>query len=60
MLRMGKANDPGANCSISGQYLTRDLERAASLRGYLKAFRTGQGPEFTGNVINQPTIKTSN
>ncbi|SFF61673.1 Integrase core domain-containing protein [Fontimonas thermophila] len=33
---------------IGGQYVTRILDRAAFFRGYPKAIRTDQGPEFTG------------
>jgi hypothetical protein len=32
---------------ISGQYVTRVLDRAARFRGYPKAVRTDNGPEFT-------------
>ncbi|WP_326972902.1 DDE-type integrase/transposase/recombinase [Burkholderia mallei] len=32
---------------ISGLYVARALDRAARFRGYPKAVRTDQGPEFT-------------
>ena len=38
---------------ISGQYVTRVLDQAARFRGYPKAIRTDQGPEFTGKVLDQ-------
>lgn len=38
---------------ISGQYVTRILDRAARFRGYPKAIRTDQGPEFTGRALDQ-------
>lgn len=36
---------------ISGQYVTRVLERAALFRGYPKAVRTDNGPEFTSRAF---------
>ena len=36
---------------ISGQYVTRVLDRAALFRGYPKAVRTDNGPEFTSRVF---------
>ena len=41
----------GANFGISGQYVTRLLDQAALLRGYPKAVRTDNGPEFTSRVF---------
>ena len=38
---------------ISGHYVTRVLDQAARFRGYPKAIRTDQGPEFTGNALDQ-------
>ena len=37
--------------SISGQYVTRVLDRAALFRGYPKAVRTDNGPEFTSRAF---------
>jgi len=36
---------------ISGQYVTRILDRAAIFRGYPKAVRTDNGPEFTSRAF---------
>ena len=36
---------------ISGQYVTRLLEEAAHFRGYPKAVRTDNGPEFTSRAF---------
>ncbi|WP_373271099.1 IS3 family transposase [Hydrogenophaga sp. IBVHS1] len=36
---------------ISGQYVTRVLDRAALFRGYPKAVRTDNGPEFTSRAF---------
>jgi putative transposase len=38
---------------ISGQYVVRVLEQAAAIRGYPRAIRTDQGPEFTSRVFDQ-------
>jgi putative transposase len=38
---------------MCGLYVARVLERAARFRGYPKALRTDQGPEFTGRALNQ-------
>lgn len=38
---------------ISGHYVARVLDRAARFRGYPKAIRTDQGPEFTGKALDQ-------
>ncbi|AHB77063.1 transposase [Pandoraea pnomenusa] len=38
---------------ISGLYVARALERAARFRGYPKAVRTDQGPEFTSRALDQ-------
>lgn len=42
-----------ADYGISGQYVVRVLDRAALFRGYPKAIRTDQGPEFTSRVFDQ-------
>jgi putative transposase len=36
---------------ISGQYVTRVLDRAALFRGYPRAVRTDNGPEFTSRIF---------
>jgi putative transposase len=41
----------GVDHGIGGQYVTRLLERAALSRGYPKAIRTDQGPEFTSRAF---------
>ncbi|WP_144408683.1 IS3-like element IS407 family transposase [Burkholderia mallei] len=38
---------------ISGLYVARALDRAARFRGYPKAVRTVQGPEFTSRALDQ-------
>ena len=38
---------------ISGQYVTRALDRACRYRGLPRAIRTDQGPEFTGKALDQ-------
>ncbi|ERX40425.1 hypothetical protein Q010_01172 [Pseudomonas aeruginosa 19660] len=38
---------------ISGFRVTRALDEMARLRGYPKAIRTDQGPEFTGKALDQ-------
>ena len=38
---------------ICGRYVTRILDREARHRGYPRAIRTDQGPEFTGKVFDQ-------
>ncbi|WP_139337038.1 MULTISPECIES: IS3 family transposase [Burkholderiaceae] len=38
---------------MCGLYVARALERAARFRGYPKALRTDQGPEFTGRALDQ-------
>lgn len=42
-----------ADHGISGHYVVRMLEQAARFRGYPVAIRTDQGPEFTGNALDQ-------
>ena len=42
-----------ADFGISGHYVTRVLDQAARFRGYPKAIRTDQGPEFTGKALDQ-------
>ena len=39
--------DIAVDYGMSGQYVTRLLDRAATFRGYPSAVRTGNGPEFT-------------
>jgi len=39
--------------SISGIYVARVLDRAAQFRGYPRAIRTDQGPEFTCRALDQ-------
>jgi putative transposase len=39
--------DIATDFGISGQYVTRLLDQAATFRGYPKAVRTDNGPEFT-------------
>lgn len=43
--------DIAVDFGISGQYMTRVLDRAALLRGYPQAVRTGNGPEFTSRAF---------
>ncbi len=38
---------------IGGHYVTRVLDQVALFRGYPKAIRTDQGPEFTGRALDQ-------
>lgn len=38
---------------ISGEQVARTLDSIAAFRGYPKAVRTDQGPEFTGKVLDQ-------
>ncbi len=42
-----------ADFGISGKYVTRVLDQAGQLRGYPKAVRTDQGPEFTSKVMDE-------
>ena len=39
--------------AISGDYVSRALDRAARFRGLPRAIRTDQGPEFTGRALDQ-------
>lgn len=39
--------------SITGEHVTRILDNIAHFRGYPAAIRTDQGPEFTGNALDQ-------
>lgn len=48
-----EAVDLVADFGISGNYVTRVLDQAARFRGYPKAIRTDQGPEFTGSALDQ-------
>ena len=43
--------DIAADFGISGQYVTRVLDQAATFRGYPKAVRTDNGPEFTSRAF---------
>jgi putative transposase len=45
--------DLAVDFGISGHYVTRVLDQAARFRGYPKAIRTDQGPEFTGKALDQ-------
>jgi len=42
-----------ADSGISGHYVCRVLDRAARFRGYPQSIRTDQGPEFTGQALDQ-------
>lgn len=48
-----EAIDLAVDFGISGHYVTRVLDQAARFRGYPKAIRTDQGPEFTGKALDQ-------
>jgi putative transposase len=65
--------DIAVDHGIGGEYVTRVLEQAALFRGYPKAVRTDQGPEFTSraflawttargvkHILNQPGKPTQN
>jgi putative transposase len=43
--------DIAVDWGISGQYVTRILDRAATFRGYPQAVRTDNGPEFTSRAF---------
>lgn len=43
--------DIAVDFGISGQYVTRAVDRAALFRGYPKAVRTDNGPEFTSKAF---------
>lgn len=43
--------DIGVDYGISGQYVTRLLDRAAAFRGYPCTVRTDNGPEFTSRAF---------
>ena len=43
--------DIAVDYGISGQYVTRLLDRAALFRGYPQAVRTDNGPEFTSRAF---------
>ena len=43
--------DIATDFGISGQYVTRLLDQAAMFRGYPKAVRTDNGPEFTSRAF---------
>ena len=48
-----EAIDLAVDYGISGHYVTRVLDQVARFRGYPKAIRTDQGPEFTGKALDQ-------
>lgn len=48
-----EAVDIAVDFGISGDYVTRILDRAARFRGYPSAVRTDQGPEFTGKALDR-------
>lgn len=48
-----EAVDLVVDFGISGHYVTRVLDQAARFRGYPKAIRTDQGPEFTSTALDQ-------
>lgn len=48
-----KAVDLVADFGIPGHYFARILDQVARFRGYPKAVRTDQGPEFTGRALDQ-------
>lgn len=48
-----EAIDLAVDFGISGHYVTRVLDQVARFRGYPKAIRTDQGPEFTGRALDQ-------
>lgn len=48
-----EAIDLAVDFGISGQYVTRFLDQTARFRGLPKAVRTDQGPEFTGEALDQ-------
>lgn len=65
--------DIAVDHGIGGEYVTRVLDHAARFRGYPKAVRTDQGPEFTSraflawartkgveHILNQPGKPTQN
>jgi putative transposase len=43
--------DIAVDYGISGEYVTRLLDRAATFRGYPRAVRTDNGPEFTSRAF---------
>lgn len=49
--------DIGVDFGISGLYVTRLLDQAATFRGYPKAVRTDNGPEFTSRAFMAWTQK---
>jgi putative transposase len=54
---MDFVSDITVDHGISGEYVTRLLDRAAVFRGYPKAVRTDNGPEFTSRAFIAWTIK---
>jgi len=65
--------DIAVDHGIGGEYVTRVLDHAARFRGYPRAVRTDQGPEFTSraflawanargvrDILNQPGRPTQN
>jgi putative transposase len=47
------AIDIPVNHGISGEYVTRVLDRVGAFRGLPQVIRTDQGPELTGNALNR-------
>jgi putative transposase len=43
--------DIAIDYGMGGQYVTRVLDQVGKFRGYPKAFRTDQGPEFTSRAF---------
>jgi putative transposase len=48
-----EAIDIPVDHGISGEYVTRVLDRVGQFRGLPQVIRTDQGPEFTGNALDR-------
>jgi putative transposase len=48
-----EAIDIPVNHGISGEHVTRVLDRVGQFRGLPQVIRTDQGPEFTGNALDR-------
>ena len=48
-----EAIDIPVDHGISGEYVTRVLDRVGAFRGLPRVLRTDQGPEFTGNALDR-------
>ena len=48
-----EAMDIPVDHGISGEYVTRVLDRVGAFRGLPRVLRTDQGPEFTGNALDR-------